>query len=217
MNKFEKAVELSKEHFPKLSIKYKNNNFFMKLLSYLLFFNKDFKNKYITTIGNTVYYPSEDFVKNRPISSIIILLHELVHISDSIKYSSLLFSFLYLFPQILVIFFLPLILLNFKLFLLLSVICLLPLPAYFRMKFELRAYQVSLYCLRKLFLKYGIPYSLETESYLMKKNFNGPQYYFMWTFSLNKDFNEAIKKIEKNEKPFEDKIFDKIDEIIEKI
>lgn len=217
MNKFEKAVNLSKEHFPKLNIKYKDNNLFMKLLSYLLFFNKDFKNKYITTIANTVYYPSEDFVKSRPLSSIIILLHELVHISDSIKYSSLLFSFLYLFPQILVVLFLPLMLLNFNLFLILSVICLLPLPAYFRMKFELRAYQASLYCLRKIFLKYGIPYSLETEVYLIKKNFNGPSYYFMWTFSLSKEFNESIQKIENNERPFKDNIFNIIDEVIEKI
>jgi len=215
MDMFNQTLQNSKKYFPDLNIKYKDTDFLMKILSFILFFNKDFKTKYITTIGNTVYYPSEDFIKTRQLSSAIILLHELVHIYDSQKYSSILFSFLYLVPQILSILIIPLLFVNFYLFLPFFILFLLPLPAYFRMKFELRAYKVSLYVLKKILVKNNISYNLHADAFLIKKNFNGPAYYFMWIFSLNKEFDDAIQKIENNIRPFEDKIFDIIDSIVD--
>mgnify|MGYP007046843866 CR=1 FL=1 len=87
--------EIKKDY--KLDVKYKDTSFLMKLLSLILFFNKDFMKSFTTTIGTTIYYPSEEFVKNSPITSLITLLHELVHIIDYNK-NKLLFTLLYLFP-----------------------------------------------------------------------------------------------------------------------
>lgn len=144
------TVEKSKKYFPKLSIKFKNTSLLMRLLSIVLFFNTNFKTKFVTTIGNSVYFPSETFVKVLKLNSLTILMHELTHIYDSNKYSNLLFNFLYLFPQSLVIFTPLLLLINWKIFLATFIILLLPFPAFFRMKFEIKAYLVSLYVLFNL-------------------------------------------------------------------
>ena len=40
-----------------VSIKYKDNSWFMKVLSKILFFNKKFMTRFTTTIGKTVYFP----------------------------------------------------------------------------------------------------------------------------------------------------------------
>ena len=42
-------------------IKYKNESLFMKVIGFLLFFNKTFMTNYITTIGSTIYYPSREW------------------------------------------------------------------------------------------------------------------------------------------------------------
>lgn len=99
ITKFDKVIEITNNYIPNIKIKYKDKSLLMKILSKLLFFNKDFMNKYTTTIGNTIYFPTENFINTYPISSISILLHECVHISDSRK--NPLFKFLYLTPQIL--------------------------------------------------------------------------------------------------------------------
>src|SRR4030043_385107 len=105
---FQTLVQSAQTHFPNLKIKYKDESLLMKILGKLMFFNKGFMTSYTTTIGSTIYFPNSNFVKARPISSSVILLHELVHLYDNSKFTAPLFSFLYLFPQILVLLFFPL-------------------------------------------------------------------------------------------------------------
>src|SRR6266699_1946330 len=135
----DQLAQAARFYFPKLKIAYKDQTWWMRFLGKILFFNKKFMSNYTTTIGNTVYFPSQEFVRQRPISSIVVLLHELVHINDARQISSALFSFLYLTPQILTLLALPLwLLFGWKLGLLWIALFISPLPSYFRMHFEKR-------------------------------------------------------------------------------
>lgn len=213
LNKF---ISNSKKHFPNLKIKYKDQSLFMKILSYILFFNRSFMTDYITTIGNTIYFPNKEHTENNPLQTKLILLHEYVHLYDSSKYNNFIFSILYLFPQILFIFTLPIFFINWWVALLLLTITLLPLPAYFRMLFEKRAYMVSLYANRKMAIKNNLAYDLRYSKEFIIKQFNTSSYYYMWTFSgLSKEFDNAILKIEAGVKPYDDDIFFIIDELIQ--
>ena len=204
--------EIKKDY--KLDVKYKDTSFLMKLLSLILFFNKDFMKSFTTTIGTTIYYPSEEFVKNSPITSLITLLHELVHIIDYNK-NKLLFTLLYLFPQILAIFALPLFFISWK-FSAFFLLFLLPLPAYFRMKYERKAYAVSLYVIKQLSLKKNFKVELEKQKDNYISYFKKSDYYYMWIFkTIDSDFNEYLLKIENNERPFDDEIFNLIDKYID--
>lgn len=204
--------EIKKDY--KLDVKYKDTSLFMKFLSLILFFNKDFMKSFTTTIGTTIYYPSEEFVKNSPITSLITLLHELVHIIDYNK-NKLLFTLLYLFPQVLAIFALPLFFISWK-FSALFLLFLLPLPAYFRMKYERKAYAVSLYVIKQLSLKKNFKVELEKQKDNYISYFKKSDYYYMWIFkTIDSDFNEYLLKIENNERPFKDEIFDLIDKYID--
>jgi len=80
-------------------ILYKNESPFMKLLSVVLFFNKGFMDKYITTIGSKVYYPSRKWLQDNELASIEVLAHEIVHIRQSNELGPVPFSLSYLFPQ----------------------------------------------------------------------------------------------------------------------
>ena len=96
-NKFAKSLQL----YYSFNIKYKDESFFMLILSYILFFNKKFKTNYTTTIGNTIYFPSKEAVESNEDLYAQILAHELIHIQQKESYGAILYSFLYLFPQIL--------------------------------------------------------------------------------------------------------------------
>lgn len=203
-------------YFPKINIKYKDESLGMKILGKALFFNKTFMTEYITTIGSTVYFPSRKYIDSRPLSSSIILMHEMVHINDS-KKLGFLYPLLYLSPQILC----PILGLIFLLFswklALFSLIFLLPFPAYFRMKFEKRAYFASLYILKALSVRYGFASMLRTNKDYFLKQFKTSAYYYMWVFKdLDKEFEEVAKKVAYMKKPFEDKIFDVFDDLISK-
>jgi len=205
-------------YFPELDIKYKNESFFMKILSYILFFNKSFMTLYITTIGNTLYYPSEEFVQSRKFSSLVVFLHELMHIADSKKLNNIFYSFLYLLPISLIPFVLPLFIFNWWIPLIAIAICLIPFPAYFRMIFEKRGYMVSLYATKKLSDKLNYKTDLEVSKNTCLRNFKNANYYFMWIFpDIDKKFDDAFEKIIKGERPFEDPIFDIIDDLIYQI
>jgi hypothetical protein len=212
---FQDAVALVQQKFP-IKIQYKDQSWFMKLLGSLLFFNPQFMTSFTTTIGNTTYYPSENYVKIHPITAFTILLHESIHVYDSKKITNLLFTLGYLFPQILVLLFIPLFLLGYFVPALCTLLFLAPIPAYFRMLFEKRAYMVSLYSLNKVNLKYNLGIDLNTHIGTVFDNFKGSTYYFMWPFkSLEKEFNDAVQKIKNNERPFNDPVFDLLDEILE--
>lgn len=215
---FKDLVITAQTYFPDLKLKYKNQSWFMRLIGFLLFFNKSFMNNFTTTIGSKVYYPTESFVKARPVSAAVILLHELVHVKDAKRLSFPLFGFLYLFPQILSLFCLPLFLISWKIALPLVILFALPLPAFFRMYFEKKAYLTSLYAIYQLGKRMNFRPLLTEQKNDFLNHFKNSHYYFMWPFSnLQQEFDEAEAKIEVGQRPFEDPFFDIIDDLISKM
>jgi hypothetical protein len=215
---FQDLVTAAQKYFPDLDIKYKDQSWLMKFLGKLLFFNKSFMTSYTTTIGSDVYFPSASFVKVRPVSAAIVLLHELIHVHDAHKYSKLVFYFLYLFPQILSILCLPLFLLSWKIALPLVILFALPIPAYFRMQFEKRAYLTSLYAIYGLANRLSFKPLLASQEQAFVKQFKDASYYFMWPFSgLQQEFDDAVNKIKAGQRPYEDPVFDILDDLITKV
>lgn len=213
---FDLIVNKAKEKFPDIKVIYKDQSSLMKLLGYLMFFNKSFMTHYFTTLGSTIYAPSRQYVESKEVSAQVTLLHELTHVYDSKKYSKILFGFLNGFPQILALLCLPLFFISWKLALPLVILFLLPLPAYFRMYFEKRGYIISLYALYQLSFKYKYKPLLKTQADFFSKQFTGPYYYFMYPFStVQKDLQIAVAKIEANEKPLDDKVMVFIDELLD--
>lgn len=199
--------------FPNAQITYKNQSLLFKILTLLFFFIPSIKSP-STTIGYTVYYQSEAYTKLHPVSSFIILLHEITHMYDEKKIGKVLYTILYLMPQLLFLFAIPLFfIIGFKALLLLLFI--LPVPAYFRMMYEKRAYISSLYVINKLNDKCDYHINIDEHCKIFIDQFKGSQYYFVWPFqSIDKEFELALSLIKNNKRPFNDKIFDILDEII---
>lgn len=209
------VMEVVHQIFPNVKIAYKDHSLLMRVLSTLLFFNPLFMRSYITVLGNTVYFPSDHYPNSHPVSSFIVLLHELVHVYDQDRLSKPLFSILYLFPQILFLPTLLLFLISWKIALPLILLTLLPWPAYFRMIFEKRAYLASLYVIHCLNNKYHYNINLHQKKQFFIEQFKDSYYYYVWPFkSLDNDFNQAIKKILQGSRPYEDHIFDILDRLI---
>lgn len=207
----DKMVEQAKEYFPDLKINFKDESRFMKIINKLLFFNKTFMENFVTTIGSTIYFPSKQKLQLTQILSLITLFHELVHIYDS--KNNKLFKFLYLFPQTLSILILPLLfLVSWKIILPLSVLFLLPLPAYFRMRYERRAYFISLYTLYRFYKSEEILFQFKNE---YVQNFKTLSYYGMWYLpGLDKQFTDMCKHIMSGGKPLDGEIMNIIDNLI---
>jgi len=202
---FNNLVTNATKYFPDLKIKYKNTSTFMKILGKILFFNPEFMTDYITTIGSTVYFPSEDFVSQQPFSASIVLLHELTHVYDSKRLTKPLFMISYLFPQILSLVFLPLIFLCWKIFLPLFLLSLLPLPSYGRMYFERRGYFVSLYAMNTMGIKYNYNSKLISGQDYFSSEFTSGEYYWMWVFSsIKTQFINTVNNIIAGNKPFDE-------------
>ena len=207
------TLNYSKKYFPNISIKYKDQSIFMKILGTILFFNKSFMDTYTTTIGSTIYFPNEDFVNKSQSAAIIILLHELVHIYDSKRFFNIIYNFLYLFPQILC---LLSILAFVNIYFLLFLLFLLPIPSP-RAYFEKRAYMAQLYLLNKLSKKFNGNVDLNKAAENMISTFTTSAYYWMQSFFIKSTFQNALIKINNNEKPFEDPIFDILNDIAKNI
>lgn len=217
---FQNLVTAAQEYFPKLKIKYKNHSWFMKLLSVVFFFSPGFMTRYTTTIGNTVYFPSKEFVQKHEVSSCIIVLHELVHLYDQKIMSKSLFLFTYLFPQILSpICLLLIFLLTWKIMLPLAIIFALPIPAVFRMYWEKRAYFSSFYVLQLLASKLKFNPHLKAQEHIFLRYFHDSSYYFMWPFkkAIRGQFDQALQLSKEGKRPYEDPVFDILDDLINKV
>ena len=174
-------ITYAQQYVPKFKVAFKDKSLFMKLLSYVLFFNKEFMTRYITTIGYTVYVPTEAEYLANPENYLHILTHEFVHMMDYKKYN-LLFSLSYMLPQSLAIFsLLSFVAIHYSLLWLLCLFFLVfaaPLPAYFRSHWELRGYTMSA---AFDYWKYN---SLATPDVYLDR-FTDSGYYFMWPFKKN--------------------------------
>lgn len=194
--------KLSQRH--PVQIRYKNESNLMKLLGFLLFFNKEFMTRYITTIGNTVYFPSEAFVIEHDLALRSVMAHEFYHIEDANRTGKLFWGFLWLMP-------LPLFLLSllailavvwpFMIWFLVCLVFLLPWPAYWRKKYELGGYTMTLFMLNEQMKEHGVTLSNrrvelgETAEVIDKNQFRSSYYYFMWPFGVKKELQSAIESI----------------------
>lgn len=156
MSALDKLRDDIRAEFPDFRIVRKEDSRFMRLLDLLLKLitfgqMKDFMVSFTTTIGNTIYVPRTWAIRP-PKSKMIILRHERVHMRQHQR-----FGFWYSLSYLL-----------------------LPLPtvwAYFRMKYEMEAYEESL---RAVLEYYGAAnFTAKTkESYI--SYFTGPQYFWTW-------------------------------------
>lgn len=203
MGMFSTFAENLRNHYS-FTIKYKNESLFMKMIGFILFFNKDFMKSFVTTIGSTIYFPSKDFVESNQIPSMITLVHELVHVAQAKKHGRILFFLMYLFPQCLAVFSLLAILAFVWTPFLCALIFLVftaPIPAPFRKNFELEAYYMSLqmyYLDMKRMNRPDEEIQRNLFIWLLDLNlhsFRGPNYYFMWPFGVVKELGNRVKEI----------------------
>tara|TARA_Y100000034_G_scaffold121729_1_gene166326 strand:+ start:321 stop:971 length:651 start_codon:yes stop_codon:yes gene_type:complete len=195
---FSKLVKYVKREVPDFEIKSKKESRLMKLLSVVLFFNKDFLTRYITTIYPYIYVPSLPWYPNKPVGRISILAHEYVHLYDR-KRLGWLFNILYLSPQI----FAPLALGAFwNLWWLLALLFLLPLPSPGRTWLEFRGYRMTA----------AIHWWLNGQrvnTVWLEQQFTGSAYYWMFPFKrfITNRILKAVENIE-NDKYLPPEIFE---------
>lgn len=164
----------------------------MKVLAAVLFFNKNFMNGYVTTIGRTVYWPSAGKLSGKDFET---LFHEAQHACDFTQ-NPCWFISSYLSPQstallaagaLLALVGSPLWLLS-----LLFLLMLAPLPSPMRTHWELRGYACNMAC------------ALWTQGYVpahdlqrIRDDFTSCSYYFMWPFpsSMDEKLEQAQRDI----------------------
>lgn len=177
MDSYDKILNFGREKFG-VCIKFKDKSFFMKVLGKILFFNPSFMQRYITTIGSTVYFPSEEWLKDNRESAASILAHEIVHVSDSKVSNPFIFSYSYLTPQVFAI--LSLMAIFSSPWWLLSLVFLAPIPSPFRTYWELRGYAIS----------DAVRYKTSGEflpKEFITKQFVSSAYFWMWPFESDID------------------------------
>jgi hypothetical protein len=182
-------ISKTQSYFPSLQIKYKDQSNLMKLLGKIFFFNKAFMTDYLTTFGNTVYVPSEQWVQKNYAEFASVFIHECTHMYDE-KRVGIPYTFGYAVPQIFsVISLLAIIFFNWKIALIAFLFFLLPLPAPWRTLFEKRAYFVQMYVGSKM------NYSLDSMSIAFASCFRSSAYYWMWPFEKDSSFQEEANNI----------------------
>ena len=214
LNKFHTSL---KEYLPDFEIKYKTDSRLMKLISYILFFNKSFMTSFTTTLGQTVYFPDRDKVEKNEVHYMATLAHEYVHARDAASITSVLFGFLYLMPLSLAPLMWLFAFIHWGLALALFLLCLAPLPAYFRMYYELRGYTMSLFMRNEIMKENGVAEetrraALEEATDRYNTQFTGSNYYFMWPFGVKDKLHEKIDGIISGEILRDDPVFMEVQE-----
>tara|TARA_S200002703_G_scaffold144842_1_gene138766 strand:- start:180 stop:818 length:639 start_codon:yes stop_codon:yes gene_type:complete len=188
--------------FPDFKIVEKQNSKLMRILSKVLFFNKKFMTNYVTVIGNTVYVPSKQWVKDNPYAALEVFCHEWVHMKDNRELGPL-FKFLYLTPQIFSLMSL-FSLWSGNLWWLLCLIYLLPMPSLARSELEMRGYAVSM-AVRWWVLEQEPDYER------ISKYFTSSAYYWMYPVKSGviQDLEENFERIKKMDlRPHEQQILE---------
>ena len=193
-SRVEKFISLLRSRY-QIDVAYKDSSSLMKFLSKLLFFVPDFQTRFTTTIGNTIYFPNEDRLKDE--SSLDLIAHEVRHIHDS--QLDKLYNLKYLFPQMLSLLFFTLCFVSLW-FLIPAFLCLAPLPAYWRMKIELNGYTTSLFVQNLILEERNFPLEKRLNNLLnaankMNNAFISSSYYFMWVPGVQKELFINVYKI----------------------
>jgi hypothetical protein len=196
-----RLIDRIKTDVPDFAIKRKSESLLMRLLSFVLFFNKDFMTNYVSTIYPAVYVPDWwGFQKSRERAEIEILAHEYVHLHDRKKMGRV-FNLIYLSPQV---FSLLAIGAFWNLSWLWFLLCLLPWPSPGRAWLEFRAYKMSFAVIYWMHLerdpkrkeKY-YTFLENCDITLVIKQFTGPSYYFMFPFKsyIERKFRQGLLDI----------------------
>lgn len=191
----------------------KTSSKLMKLISWFIkFFQPTFMERYITTLGDTVYIPQKTLSTYRELSLLEIIMHESVHVRDANNVGKFKFGFLYLFPQSLV--FLVLGALSGFLFgplaliFLIFLFSLLPIPAPWRYKFELKAYRTSLLFATRVHNS-GPEHVQAIKNWIIEQ-LSGKPYYYCWPQK------KIVADLEKELSPTNDPELDLITEFLER-
>ena len=184
------VAHIEKE-IPKFELRSKHDSTLFNFLSHVMFFNKGIKDRYITTLYPFVYFPHLPLDEKPAISTIEILAHEYVHLSDRKRLGPI-FNILYLSPQIFSLF--SLLALTQSNSWLLCLLFLLPIPSPARAWLEFRGYRMS--CAVRFWLT-GARYDID----FVLKQFTGPGYYWMMPFKgyMRKKIDAALTDIENGE------------------
>jgi len=200
--RFMNFVSILSERVDGFKVKYKDQSVFMKILGFLLFFNRGFMTNVTTTIGKTAYFTSKKEVETDDSPRYSITLgHEFRHVYDSRGFwKSIWFVLAYLFPQILAPFMLLLLPVSIWLSLILFVVFLTPLPAPGRMHYELKGYVTTLFLYNEVLKERGWTKTdrkglLEHRIEGINDQFVSSDYYFMWPFGIKKQLQNNIDKI----------------------
>lgn len=156
MPSLDQAVRVVRDHIPGFGIRYKDESWSSKVIAVLVWiFNRRYLTAYTTTRYPRVYFPSRAWVKKNPRVATKVLLHEFVHLWDR-KQERIWHVFGYGFPQILFLFFLPVFIVALcipgpalKWWVTgiaggLALLSLVPWPAWFRRRAELRGYTMNM-------------------------------------------------------------------------
>lgn len=221
MTRKNKFIDSLKSNNDKFQIKFKDKSLLMKVLSVILFFNPKFATKFITTIGNTIYFPSAKNLEERSEESVLMTLsHEYQHVKDY-QSNKIWFIFSYLFPISL----LPFCLLSFLILpwfvsLLLLLVCLAPLPSYWRCLWEVKGYSMSLFVANELAVEQKL--TSEEKDLRLKKmadyyeeHFTSFEYYLMWPFGVKKKMDKVRNDIVSGELKKSDVIFSEVVKALE--
>lgn len=168
---------LIRKYVPKWRVISKAGSTFYRILCWLppiVFFRKRFMEDFWTTVGYTTAYPvgGENGWEVRP--------HEGLHARQALRWTRVLFSVLYLFPQS---FLLPLgtflALFISPWFWALAALGAAPLPAPFRMLWELEAFKLSVMIEE---WQWGYDGAVDYIDWIVNTCFAGSTYYYMWPF-----------------------------------
>lgn len=172
MTLYEGVLAETQREFPGFKVVKKADSGFMKLISWLLFFNRSFMVDFVTTIGQTMWTPVE-WNSWSDATRAQILRHERVHLRQQKRYTMPLYVILYLF---------------------------LPLPfglAYGRACLEWEAYKESMRALAEYkgidLLKVPVIKAMYVDY------FTGGAYGWMWPFpaAIKNWYDQAVAEIEK--------------------
>lgn len=184
--KLSKLVRYIEEQIPGFQLCSKKTSLLMRTLSAVLFFNKGFMTRYVTTLYPRVYVPELPWSASLT-SQINILAHEYVHLKDR-KRLGWFFNILYLSPQIFTLFAFGAF---WNLWWLLALLFLLPLPSPGRAWLEWRAYKVTV----------AIHHHLSGDRisvFWLRNQFTGSSYYWMLPFKglVERHILKTIENVE---------------------
>ena len=187
-----------------LKFKLKTESKFMKLLGVILWIiNRRFMTHVTTTIGNTIYFPSQGWLDGADYDDRFnpeqkkqlgserawkVASHEMVHFDDGKKAGQVWFSLWYLFPLPLAV---PALLAFWNVWFLLCLIALFPFPAPGRKYYEMRGYAATMAV--QMWHENRV---LAPPPKHVVQQFTSSSYYWMWPFKkkVTKELSIWIKK-----------------------